>query len=246
MSPTPPARRVLLTYATRPPLNALALHLAGRGTEVLLLDHPKADLNGLYDRIRELDAPTPLIIPFDPKGGEEDLKTMTDTLARTCPALTGLVHGHPDPPPLSPLPHQNFSLWPDCFRRIVQQPLQLTRHLWPLLSAAENACVIFPMLPAGRRPRPHWSMPGAAYAALENAVQSLALETGTLPPYLSTLDDSALDTPLRHRFYPGETREHLRAPDDPAVMECFLRGLGIDAPPEQGARLTIPGGGAEL
>lgn len=221
--------------------NAISEKLASCGAGLILQASKRRNVNALYDRVVAMQtdpgSEEPLIAEIDlAKAETQQLNTLADGLGKTIEALDGLVYLPAASLSLSPVALTQDSHWQQAWGQGALAPLQLTRALLPLLGKARRPSVIYQSLAAGRKGRAYWSANGAASAALENIVQTLAAEYESIR--FNTLDFAKTASALRHRAYPAEASSSLRRCDDPVLLATVLYLLSETA--DSGEQYALP------
>ena len=209
-------RNILITGAGTGIGRALAKAAAGLGATVILVGPLVPELEAVYDEITTAGGPEPMIHPMDFKEAEPlDFEAAAGGLYQAFGPIHGLVNNAAYLGPLSPLPHYEPELWDLVMRIDLRAPYLLTRACLPLLTAAEDASIVFLSDRVGRHGRAYWGAYGAAKAGLENLMQTLAdeLEANTAVR-VNSYDPGPVRTALRYSAYPAEDRAVLPAPED--------------------------------
>ena len=226
-------RTILVTGAGTDLGHAVCLAVAHAGASVLIMDRKQRQLTGLYDKISETNSNSHMIVEFDMLMAQhEDFSVLADGLSSRIQELHGIVHCAMWSVPLSPIVNSNTEHWYSAYDRQVVRPMTLTRVLASLLNFSDNASIVFPTLHAGRQGCAYWGALGAAFAALENFCETLAIEWHDYDTRVNSLDISEVRTALRKQFYPAESGDNLKAPHDANVVNTFIHLL------EQNCRIT--------
>ncbi|MCY4050506.1 MAG: SDR family NAD(P)-dependent oxidoreductase [Gammaproteobacteria bacterium] len=203
-------RTVLISGASSDLGTACCLGVSKAGANVLLLDRKQRQMEGICQQIEANNSPTPTIIELDfTKAREADYQNLSESLANLTQTLDCVVHCGLAAWPLAPVINSKLKNWYQIYEREALQPMVLVRYLYPLLRKSRSASVVFCTMNAGRSGRANWGAVGAAFAALENISETLAVEWESQPIRVNTLDISNLPSALRTRYYPGEINNHL-------------------------------------
>jgi NAD(P)-dependent dehydrogenase (short-subunit alcohol dehydrogenase family) len=113
---------------------------------------------------------------------------------------------------------------PDSWARMLDINLtanaRLIRSMDPLLRQSDAGRGIFVTSSVGQQPRPFWGFYGATKAALENLVQSYAMEVEKTSMCINLINPGATATNMRRKAYPGEDPATLKTPDE--ITDCFV------------------------
>jgi NAD(P)-dependent dehydrogenase (short-subunit alcohol dehydrogenase family) len=199
---------ILITGATGGLGVPLAHACAAQGATVVLHGRVVRKLEALYDEIVGAGYPEPVILPLDfAKAEAADFANVANALQSQLGRLDGLVHTAAILGSLGPLEHQSFDAWLTLLRVNIAAPMGLTRALMPLLSAANDASVVFTLDSRGEQPRAYWG----GYAVTKAGVGALARELADEWENRENLRVNAvipgpIRSPLRNQTHPGEDR----------------------------------------
>ncbi|MGH1465668.1 MAG: SDR family NAD(P)-dependent oxidoreductase [Cognatishimia sp.] len=157
------------------------------------------------------------------KGGQATLAPMditnVDAMAQLCRSIFDRwgkidlwVHAAIHGAPLTPVGHLDQKDWSKSIAANVTAVGQLIPYLTPLLGQ-DGRAVFFDDPRGGEK---FFGSYGATKAAQIALVRSWQLETTTTGPKVSILSPKAMPTGTRARFFPGEDRAPLAAPQDEA------------------------------
>lgn len=214
-------RNLLVTGAHTDLGHAVTTALASHGASLMLCTRKERLLADLYDALVAENYPEPLLVAMDlDRAEEENFSQLASSLEEEVGTLHGIVHMDLPAAPLSPVTLSKLETWETCLTQVLRQPMLLVRSMIPLLQAADNPSVVLYTLPCGRRGKAYWGPLGCALSAVENLCQILAEEHPEIR--FNTLDIGPVDSDLRRRFYPAESRSGLKSVHDPAVINGFL------------------------
>lgn len=218
--------RILLVGASGTLGQALALGLARRGAELVLMGRRLRVLEQVYDQVKAAGAPDPAIFPLDlESAGTVEMDKLAETLDREIGGLDGLIIASGRLSGLYPVAQHDPQEWLRTLHINLSGPFLLLQTLLPMLAESRGYAALMLADPAycGRA---YWGAYGAAQAGLRQLVATAAAEceqTGprvlgmTLPPFRGS---------MRKLIYPGELGEQL--PEAAAVARAVL--AAIDAP----------------
>lgn len=232
-------RIVLITGAADGIGRAVCRACAAHGASLVMLDRKSRKLEILYDEITDRGWPEPTLVVQDLE--QLDSQRAADLaagIAHDFGRLDGLLHNAGVLDLLTPLHSYPLDLWRRTMQVNLTAPYLLTQALVPLLKLSESASVIFTSADVGRRGRAYWGAYAAAYAAIENLVQTWAdeLEANT-SVRMNSIDPGAVRTALRNAAYPGELAGSLKAPDD--IVNAYLYLLGDDSRGVRGRAFSL-------
>ena len=225
-------RIILVTGAGDGIGRACARAFAAHGATLVLLGRTTRKLEAVYDEIEQAGSPQPAIYPMNLEGATpRDYEDLANTLQREFGRLDGLLHNAAMLATLTPIGHYDVELWFKSIQVNLHAPFLLTRACLGLLTASEDASVLFTADRVGRHGRAYWGAYGVAKAGIEGLMQTLAdeLETNTRVR-VNSIDPGAVRTALRALAYPGEDPKRLPMPADIVapylhLMSAASRGL---------------------
>ncbi|ODC03426.1 YciK family oxidoreductase [Terasakiispira papahanaumokuakeensis] len=208
---------------------AAALSYAAHGATVILLGRTISKLEAVYDEIEQSGGPQPAIYPLDLEGATwSDYETMADRLRETFGRLDGLLHNAGILGRITPVQGYNPQLWEQVMKINFQGPLMMTQALLGLMSASDDASIIFTSSSVGRKGRAFWGAYATSKFATEGLMQILADELeNTTTIRVNTLNPGATRTAMRKAAFPAEDPNSLRTPDE--IMPTYLYLMGPDS-----------------
>lgn len=228
---TAPARpldgRVILVTGATGGLGRVCCHaLAAAGATVLLLARNEKRLNALHDELVAAGAPAPVVIPLD-LGRQKDpqFEELAQTIEVQLGRLDGIAHLASQYVELSALRHQALPDWERAFAVNALAPFALTRACLPLLERSPDASVLFCCESHALAPTAFWGGFAASQAGTISLMRMLADEYEASPQLrFNLLVPGPIETPMRERSHPGETRGERRPPEQLAPL--LLEWLG--------------------
>jgi len=203
-----------------------ALTLAGQGAHVILLDKSIAKLEAVYDAIVALNAPEPIMYPFDLAGAtEQDYQELADKIDQTYGALQGLLHSAVEFTSFAPMAMTSTKDWGHSLNVNLNAPFLLTRVLLPVLQKSTHASIVFTSDSSARTAKAYAGVYGVAKIAIEGYAKILADELEAPGKIrVNILLPGPVDSPLRKRAYPAEDKSKLPGMDSLAPVYSYLFG----------------------
>jgi NAD(P)-dependent dehydrogenase (short-subunit alcohol dehydrogenase family) len=234
-------RSILVTGAGQGLGRAVALECARVGATVALLGRKVEKLEATYDAIVAAGGAQPALVPLDlATAGTSEFEQLAQLLRRELKALHGIAHCASHFVPLGPLAHQTLEQWTALVRVNLLAPFALTRACMPLLSAAEDASVVFTGETHGVEPRAYWG----GFAVAKGGLTALAkiwadeLERAGNPRF-NVVVPGPMASPQRAQSHPGEDRSQLPPPE--YIARAFLFLLGREGRGTSGETLVLRG-----
>lgn len=209
-----------------------ALALAKQGAQIILLDKNIPKMEAVYDRIKAVNAPEPVMYPFDLAGANEnDYQELAGRIAEKYGALHGLLHSAVEFSGFTPLAIQGTKEWGHTLNVNLNAPFLLSRVLLPVMQKSGNAAIVFTSDSAARTPHAYAGAYGVSKIALEGLAKILAEELESFNKIrVNVLVPGPIDSPLRKRAYPAEDKSKLPAMDSLNAAYVYLFGpqsLGV-------------------
>lgn len=223
--------RILLVGASGTLGQALALGLARRGAELVLMGRRLRVLDQVYDQVKAAGAPDPAIFPLDlESAGTTEMDELAETLGRELGGLDGLIIASGRLSGLYPVAQHDPQEWLRTLHVNLSAPFLLLQTLLPMLAESRGYAAVMLADPAycGRA---YWGAYGAAQAGLRQLVASAADECEQLGPRILGLTLPAFRGSMRKLIYPGEVGDQL--PDASSIAAAVLAALDT---PGQGLR----------
>lgn len=220
-TPRPP--RILLVGASGTLGQQLALGLASRGAELVLMGRRLRVLDQVYDQVKAAGAPDPAIFPLDlESAGTTEMDTLAETLQRELGGLDGLIIASGRLSGLYPVAQHDPQEWLRTLHVNLSAPFLLLQTLLPLLAESRGYAALMLADPAycGRA---YWGAYGAAQAGLRQLVAAAAAECEQTGPRVLGLTLPAFRGSMRKLIYPGEVADQL--PEAAQVAQAVLAVL---------------------
>lgn len=204
---------ILITGAAGGLGSTAALALAKKKAHIILLDKSIPKLETIYDAIVAAGAPTPTLYPFDLAGATEvQYEELSTTIDNTYGSLQGLLHSAVELSAYTPIGIYETKEWGHTLNVNLNAPFLLTRVLLPVLQKSEHASIVFTSDSLARIPKAYSGAYGVSKIALEGFAKILAAELeSTQKIRVNTLIPGAIDSPLRKKLFPGESKSSLPA-----------------------------------
>lgn len=218
--------RILLVGASGTLGQQLALGLARRGAELVLMGRRLRVLDQVYDQVKTVGAPDPAIFPLDlESAGTVEMDLLAETLERELGGLDGLIIASGRLNGLYPVAQHEPQEWLRTLHVNLSAPFLLLQTLLPLLADSRGYAALMLAEPTycGRA---YWGAYGAAQAGLRQLAASAAAECEQTGPRVLGLTLPPFRGAMRKLIYPGEIGDQL--PDAAAVATAVL--AAIDAP----------------
>ena len=218
--------RVILVTGATGGLGQMACEaLAKEGATLLLLARNEKRLDALYDRMIELGAPTPVSIPLDLAAQKDaQFEELAGMIASQLGRLDGIAHFASQFVQLAPLASQTLKDWERAFAVNALAPFGLTRACLPLLKQSPDASVVFAIESHSLKPAAFWGGFTASQSAIPSLVTILTEEREADSNLrFNVLVPGPIETPMRERTHPGETRAQRRPTMELAelILECL-------------------------
>ncbi len=234
-------RIILVTGAGDGIGKACATAFAAYGATVVLLGRTIRKLENVYDEIEQAGSPQPAIYPMNLEGATaKDYEELAQTLAREFGRLDGLLHNAAMLGTLTPIAHYDPELWLQSIQVNLNAPFLLTQACIGLLTASQDASLLFTSDQVGRRGKAYWGAYGVAKAAIEGLMQTLAdeLENNT-SVRVNSIDPGVVRTAMRTLAYPGEDPNNNVLPQ--AIVAPYLYLMSAEAKNKTGRQFMAQG-----
>lgn len=222
-------RIVLVTGASDGIGEALAVHIAGLGAQVLLHGRNKSKLESVHDRITEIEnAPKPSIAILDFATAEADAyASLIDNIEQEFGRLDGLVHNAGMLGQRLPIEQYDIAEWQRVLHVNLTVPFVLTQSLLPLMRQAPDPSIIFTSSGVGRVGKAFWGAYSVSKFGIEALSQILADENRHASLRVNCINPGPVRTKMRAAAYPAEDRDKLKRPDD--ILATYVYLLGPDS-----------------
>ena len=222
-------RIVLVTGASDGIGEALAVHIAGLGAQVVLHGRNTKKLESVYDQITNLnDAPRPSIAVLDLATAEGDAySSLANSIEQEFGRLDGLVHNAGILGQRLSIEQYEIADWQRVMHVNLTAPFVLTQALLPLLRESVDPSIIFTSSGVGRVGKAFWGAYSVSKFGTEALSQILADENRHTPLRVNCINPGPTRTKMRLAAYPAEDRDALKRPED--IMATYVYLLGPDS-----------------
>ncbi|WP_417781825.1 SDR family NAD(P)-dependent oxidoreductase [Terasakiella pusilla] len=211
-------RIALITGASRGIGRAVALRFAQEGAHVILVARTIAALEEVDDEIQALGGSATLV-PMNLREFDK-IDQMGQALYDRFGKIDIVVGNAGFLGDLTPMAHLKVKMWNEVMDVNVTANWRLIRSMEPLLKQSDAGRAIFLSSGTTKAPRAYWAAYAVSKAALENMVQTWALELGKTNIKANLIDPGATRTRMRAQAYPGENPETLKEPE--ALTDLFV------------------------
>jgi NAD(P)-dependent dehydrogenase (short-subunit alcohol dehydrogenase family) len=217
---------ILITGAGGGLGSTAALALAKQGAHIILLDKNIPRLEAIYDAIKAVNAPEPVMYPFDLAGANEnEYQELADKIEEKYGSLQGVLHSAVEFSGFTPLALQGTKDWGHTLNVNLNAPFLLSRVLLPVLQKSETAAIVFTSDSSARTAPAYSGAYGVSKIALEGLAKILAEEHESSNKIrVNTFIPGPVDSPLRKRAYPAEDKSKLPKMESLAAVYCYLFG----------------------
>ena len=230
-------RTVLITGATRGIGKAVATALVKLGATVILHGRRAQALDSLYRELKEM-GPEPTVAELDLERAQGDAyQQLTSEIETRYGRLDGLLHNAGILGDRSPIEDYDIALWQRVLHVNLTAPFILTRCLFPLLRASDDASVVFTTSGVGNVGRPFWGAYSVSKFGTEGLAQLVAAENDSNSVRCNLINPGGTRTDMRRSAYPGEDPDSLPAPED--IIAPYLWLLGRASRGVTGERIDV-------
>lgn len=222
-------RIVLVTGASDGIGEALAVHIAGLGAQVLLHGRNQKKLEAVYDRITALDdVPRPSIAVLDFATADADAyASLIDSIEAEFGRLDGLVHNAGMLGQRLSIEQYDIAEWQQVMHVNLTVPFVLTQALLPLMRQSNDPSIVFTSSGVGRTGKAFWGAYSVSKFGTEALSQILADENRHTTLRVNCINPGPVRTKMRHAAYPAEDRNALKRPED--ILATYVYLLGPDS-----------------
>lgn len=208
-------KNILVTGAGDGIGKAVALAYARYGATVLLLGKNQSKLESVYDEIEQNGGAKPAILPLDlEKAPFSQMQELAIMIEREFGHLDGLLHNAGVLGTLTPLEMYDPITFEQVMKINFTAPFMLTQALFPLLTSAKTASIIFTSSGVAK-PRAFWGAYALSKQGLEGMSDIFTQETQkTTCLRFNCINPGATRTQMRATAYPSENPNTLKAPED--------------------------------
>jgi len=204
----------LVTGASRGIGAAVAIELARRGAQCVLVARTQGGLEETDDAIRAAGGKPATLLPLDLGKQADKIDMIGPSIVERFGRLDILVHCAGALGTLTPVSHITPKDWGDVVGVNLTAAWRLIRTAEPPLRHAPAGRAVFVTTGRVQRPRAYWGAYGATKAGMEHLVQSWAQEVATTPLRVNLLDPGIVATAMRAAAMPGEDPATLPTPAD--------------------------------
>lgn len=218
----------LITGASRGIGAAVAVELARRGAQCVLVARTQGGLEETDDAIRAAGGKPATLLVLDLVKQADRIDMIGPSVVERFGRLDILVHNAGALGTLTPVSHITPKDWGDVVGVNLTAAWRLIRTAEPPLRHAPAGRAVF--LTSGRvqSPRAYWGAYGATKAGMEHLVLTWAQEVEGSPIRANLVDPGIVATQLRAQAMPGEDPSTLPRPADIAPAIAALCGPGED------------------
>ena len=222
-------RIILITGASDGIGQALALHSAELGAQVILHGRNVKKLEKVYDAIEAIDAaPRPSIAVMDlASANANSYQTLASSLSDEFGRLDGLVHNAGILGERYSIDQYDAVLWQQVMHVNVTAAFALTQVCMPMLQQSDDPSIIFTSSGVGRTGKAFWGAYSVSKFATEGLSQVLADEHRHGKLRVNCVNPGPTRTNMRLAAYPAEDRDTLRRPED--ILPTYVYLLGPDS-----------------
>ena len=222
-------RIILVTGASDGIGEALVVHIAGLGAQVVLHVRNTKKLESVYDQITNLkDAPRPSIAVLDLATADGDAySSLVNSIEQEFGRLDGLVHNAGILGQRLSLEQYEIADWQRVMHVNLTAPFVLTQALLPMLRESVDPSIIFTSSGVGRVGKAFWGAYSVSKFGTEALSQILADENRHTPLRVNCINPGPTRTKMRLAAYPAEDRDVLKRPED--IMAAYVYLLGPDS-----------------
>lgn len=201
----------LITGASRGIGRAVALRYAQEGAHVILVARTVGALEEIDDEIKAIGGAATLV-PMNLREFDK-IDQMGQALYDRFGKIDILVGNAGVLGDMTPMAHLKVKMWNEVMDVNVTANWRLIRSIEPLLRQSDAGRAIFLSSGTTKGPRAFWAAYAVSKAALENMVQTWAMELGKTNIKANLIDPGATRTRMRAQAYPGENPDTLKEPE---------------------------------
>jgi NAD(P)-dependent dehydrogenase (short-subunit alcohol dehydrogenase family) len=229
----------LVTGASRGIGAAVAVELARRGAQCVLVARTQGGLEETDDAIRAAGGLPATLLPLDLQKRAQDIDMLGPSIVARFGRLDILVHAAGVLPKLTPVAHIQPRDMEESLAVNLSAAWRMIRTCDPPLRAAPAGCAVVLTDAVASAPTAYWGLYAAAKAGTEHLVRCWAAEVATTPLRVILADPGPVATQLRANAFPGQDPSRVAGPADVApgiVALCETGG------PANGATVRLGGG----
>lgn len=222
-------RVALITGASRGIGRAVAIRYAQEGAHVILISKSAAALEEVDDEIKAVGGSATLV-PMNLRHFDK-IDQMGQALYDRFGKIDIVVGNAGVLGTLTPMAQMKVKTFDEVMDVNVTANWRLIRSMEPLLRQSDAGRAIFLTSGTTKGPRAFWAAYAVSKAALENMVQTWAMELGKTKIKANLIDPAATRTKMRAAAYPGEDPETVKDPE--ALTDLFVE-LALPSCEKQG------------
>lgn len=219
----------LVTGASRGIGAAVAVELARRGAQCVLVARTQGGLEETDDAIRAAGGLPATLLPLDLQKRAQDVDMLGPSIVARFGRLDILVHCAGVLPKLTPVAHIQPRDMDESLAVNLSAAWRVIRTCDPPLRAAPAGCAVMLTDAVAAAPAAYWGLYGAAKAGMEHLVRCWAAEVATTPLRVILADPGPVATSLRANAFPGQDLAVIPSPRDVAPGIAALCEAGAAA-----------------
>ena len=214
----------LVTGASRGIGAAVAIELARRGAQCVLVARTQGGLEETDDAIRGAGGLPATLLPLDLQKRAQDIDMLGPSVVARFGRLDILVHAAGVLAKLTPVAHIQPRDMEETLAVNLAAAWRLIRTCDPPLRAAPAGRAVVLTDAVATAPTAYWGLYGAAKAGMEHLVRSWAAEVATTNLRVNLADPGPVATQLRANAFPGQDPAALPRPEAVAPAIAALCG----------------------
>lgn len=232
-------RVILVTGATSGIGKAVATALVKHGATVILHGRRARVLDKLYNELKDV-GPEPSVAQIDLERAQGDeYQQLTSEIESRFGRLDGLLHNAGILGDRSAIEDYDIGTWQRVLHINLTAPFILTRCLFPLLRASDDASILFTTSGVGNAGRAYWGAYSVSKFGTEGLTQIVAAENESNSIRCNSINPGGTRTEMRRGAYPGEDPNTLPTPAD--IVGPYLWLLGRASQGVTGQRIDAQG-----
>ena len=222
-------RVIMVTGANRGIGKAVATKLVQLGATVILHGRKANALETLYQELKAM-GPEPAVAELDLERAQGDAyQQLTTAIEDRFGRLDGLLHNAGLLGERAAIEDYDIGQWQRVMHVNLTAPFILTRCLYPLLRASDDASLLFTTSGVGNRGRAYWGAYCVSKFGTEGLAQIIAEESEGNNVRCNLINPGGTRTDMRRSAFPGEDPNTLPTPDDVVVPYLWLLGRASKA-----------------
>jgi NAD(P)-dependent dehydrogenase (short-subunit alcohol dehydrogenase family) len=232
-------RVVMVTGATRGIGKAVATDLVRLGATVILHGRKGRVLDKLYHELKSL-GPEPAVAQLDFERAQgNEYQHLTNEIEQRYGRLDGLLHNAGILGDKSPIDHYDIGVWQRVLHVNLTAAFILTRCLFPLLKASDDASLVFTTSGVGNQGRAFWGAYSVSKFGTEGLAQIISAENESSKLRCNLINPGGTRTDMRRAAYPAEDPNRLPTPEQ--ITKPYLYLLGAASRGVNGQRIDAQG-----